>query len=355
MTRSAHLVGTWPGRDPEHAMEIALKQLAPHLVRMTDGETGDRHLWVGSTVDSFRANPDVEVVSDGAWTGYEDTTHFKVRDGVTLNPDNIGMRYALAFQGSFPAFKELRSRFGREDLKFQVGIPAPIDLALYTFGEVAFTDPTIVEACTAATMRELEKIAAIGGGEVVFQIETVVGLVAVAQAADGEQEQTATRMADSLVEVARRSPQGTSFGAHLCLGDMNHKAYGTMRDVRPLVLVANAMAAAWPQGRRLSYIHAPFAAAAEPPIADESFYEPLRELALGDDVRFVAGFLHESLDLPAHQELLARIERLTGREVDVAAACGLGRRATVEEAFQQMREAADLIQTPHPILTHGAG
>ena len=33
MARRAHLVGAWPGRDPEHAMELALEHLAPHLDR----------------------------------------------------------------------------------------------------------------------------------------------------------------------------------------------------------------------------------------------------------------------------------------------------------------------------------
>ncbi len=60
-------------------------------------------------------------------------------------------------------------------------------------------------------------------------------------------------------------------------------------------------------------------------------------------MRFIDGFLHESLDLGAHQEMLARIESLTGREVDVAAACGLGRRPTPEQALEAMREAAALI------------
>jgi hypothetical protein len=346
MTRSVHLVGAFPGRDPEHAMETALTQLAPHLDRMTDGETGDRHLWVTPAMDTFRVNPDVEMIHDGGWTDYDDTARWKVKDGVTMNPDNIGVRYALAFQGSFPAFRVLRERFARDDLRFQVGIPAPIDLAVYCFGEVGFADPQILDACTAATVREIAKIAELGGDDVVFQLETVVALVAVAQAPAEAQAQTAAQMAETLVDVTRRSPDGTSFGTHLCLGDFHHKAYGDMRDVRPLVLLANAIAEAWPAGRTLVYVHAPFAAAAEPPIAEESFYEPLTELSLPDDVRFIAGFLHESLDLPAHRELLARIERLTGRQVDIASACGLGRRSTSEEAFQAMRDAAELIETP---------
>jgi hypothetical protein len=41
--------------------------------------------------------------------------------------------------------------------------------------------------------------------------------------------------------------------------------------------------------------------------------------------------------------LLARIEHLVGRQVDVAAVCGLGRRASDEEAFEQMRETTALL------------
>ena len=112
------------------------------------------------------------------------------------------------------------------------------------------------------------------------------------------------------------------------------------------MLLANAIAAGFPEDKVLEYVHAPFAAAKEPPIEAEAFYEPLRDLELPDDTRFIAGFLHESLDTEAHRELLARIERLSGREVDVAAACGLGRRASDEEAFEQMRETAALLQEP---------
>ena len=344
MTRRAHLVGAWPGRDPEHAMEAALDHLAPYLDRMSDGETGDRHLWVTPPIDMFRVNPDVEMLHDGNWTDYDDTAQWKVKDGVSMSPDNIRLKYALTFQGSFPSFKVLRERYDRRDLRFQQGIPAPIDLALYSFGEAVFGDPQILEACTAATAREIATIFELGGDDVVFQIETVVALVAVAQAPDDQQEAVAGQMAATLVDPVGRAPKGTRFGMHLCLGDFHHKAYGKMRDVRPLILLANAIAARWPDERPFDYVHVPFAAAAEPPIEDESFYGALAELRLPADVRFIAGFLHESLDLEGHRELLARIEGLVGREVDIAAACGLGRRATPQEAFEAMHETVALIE-----------
>ncbi len=235
---------------------------------------------------------------------------------------------------------------GRPDLRFQVGIVAPIDDAIYAFGEAAFADPSILEAFQVATVRDIAEIHAEAGDDVVFQIETVVALVAIAQADDAAQAAVAAQMAETMIDTVRRSPVGARFGIHLCLGDFHHTAYGAMRDVRPLVLLANAIAAGFPDDHVLEYVHAPFAAAKEPPIEDEAFYEPLRDLDLPEDTRFIAGFLHESLDTEAHRELLARIERLAGREVDVAAACGLGRRDSDEEAFEQMRETAALLGEP---------
>lgn len=325
-------------------MEAALKSLAPYLARMTDGETGDRRLWITPPIETFRANPDVEMTQDGNWTHFRDVVMFKVRDGVTLNPDNIRPGYSLAFQRSFQSFKNLRERFERPDLRFQVGIPAPLDLALFSFGEVVFSDPSHIEATTAATVREINEIAALGGDDIVFQIETVAGMLAVAGAPADEQAAVAERTAAGLLDLVSRMPAGAHIGFHLCLGDFNHTSMGNQRDTRALVLLSNAIAAGWPDSHVLDYIHVPFAAASEPPVSEEAFYEPLSELQIPDDVRFIAGFLHEKLDHDAHRELLERIERLTGRQVDIAASCGLGRRDTPEEAFEQMREARSLIE-----------
>jgi hypothetical protein len=352
MARRTHLVGAWPGRGPEHAIEQALDRLAPHLDRCSDGETGDRHLWCTPIIEKLRANPDVEIVRDGDWSDYEHVAQWRVRDGVTMDPDNFRMHYELAFRNAYPSFRVLRERYGRPDLRFQVGIVAPIDVALYAFGDAAFADPSILEACQAATVREIAAIHAEAGDDVVFQLETVVALVAIAQAEDAAQEAVAAQMAGTMLDTVGRSPAGARFGMHLCLGDFHHTAYGNMRDARPIVLLANAIAAGFPSDRVLEFVHAPFAAAKEPPIADEAFYAPLADLRLPEDTRFIAGFLHETLDTDAHRELLARIERLARREVDVAAACGLGRRDSDDEAFAQMRETAALLETP--MTTTGA-
>lgn len=346
MTRRAHLVGAWPGRNPDHAMETALTQIGPYLDRMSDGETGDRSVWVTASLDMLRSNPDVEIVQDGDWSTYDKTANWKVKDGHKLDPANIRLPYLNAFERSYPSFQHLRERLGQPDLRFQVGIPAPLDYAIYAFAGAAFADPSLTEAVTAAALREINEILdqADDPSDVVFQIETVVALVALAQETDpAKQQGMLEQFSASMLSLVAAAPEGTHWGFHLCLGDFHHTSYGNMKDAKALVDLSNKLAADFPAGRTLDFIHVPFAAAKEPPIEGEDFYAPLSGLDIPDDVRFVAGFVHEKLNHAQHQELLERIERLAGREVDISQSCGLGRRDTDEEAFEAMREAIALI------------
>jgi len=360
MTRSTHLVGSWTARSPAQAMDSALIRLAPHLRRLSDGETGTlRSQWVQPTIEGLRANPDVELVAGLAFAGadspedYEEVPRFALREGHELRPDNLHLHYRAAFDYSFPQFLALRERYGRPDLPFQVGIPGPWELAAYAFGHHDGNVPNRLEAAFEdATVREIARIREVAGDDVIFQLEYVLPLLSVAGSPPEAQDGVATAMAAKTAHLVARCPEGTRFGSHLCLGDFKHKAMGHMTDARPLVLLANAIGAAWPAGRRLEYIHAPFAAAAEPPIADPAFYEPLADLSLPDGTRFVAGFIHESLGIDEHRELLHRIEDLVGTEVDVAAACGLARREEIEQVWDAMDKAIELINTGNDHADH---
>jgi hypothetical protein len=349
MSRKTHLVGAWPGFSGAHAMDTALKRLGPHLLRMTDGETGERAQWVLPTMDWLRANPDVELVADGDYSDYEHGTRYAVREGRTFDPANIELGYHRFFGRSYPAFRELRARHGHEDVSFQVGCPAPIDLAVDSFGfEVAQADHALAQAYAAATLREIAAIRAEAGDDVIFQIETVVSMVAVARTPEAHQAQTAQQMAGAITFMVAMAPEGTRFGAHLCLGDSHHRALAEMGSARPLVTLANTLAAMWPEGRPLEYIHAPFAAARKPGSLDPAWYEPLAELDLPDGVRFVAGFVHEDLSLDELRDVQQLIEHNVGHEVDVAATCGLGRRESPAQAWDAMDKTAALIETPTP-------
>jgi hypothetical protein len=348
MGRKAHLVGSIPGASATEAMEAALSRLGPYLLTLSDGETGQRAWWIGACIANIAANPDVELSGGGQhnFSSYDDVPQFRIKDGGTLSAANLEacLPYEQAFTASFPLFRDLREKYGRPDLPFQVGIPGALDLSVDAFGFEAGFDPRYYQPSFEATASQVNKIAAAGGNDTVFQLETPAALIAVASADDAAAIPTAQQVAALTVQLPAAVPAGIRFGVHLCLGDLNHKSMVGMRDITPAVRVANEIAAAWPADRPLEFMHVPFAAAEEPPSFDPAFYAPLSELNIPSSVRFVAGCIHESLSGDKQVELLRLIESHLGREVDVAAACGLGRRPDVSQAWDAMEKALLLVE-----------
>jgi hypothetical protein len=322
-------------------MELAVSELGPTLDMLPDGETGERLNWVQKIIEGMRENPDVELVHEGDWSEYDKLPRFRVKRGHRLRPESIDLGYARFFRESFPLFEELTAAQGLTGIPFQVGIPSDFDLALFTFGPRGALRHRRV--FTEATVREIGEIHAEAGDRAVFQIEVPAELVFVARMPTPVQPLVARYMAGIVTRLAAGSPTRARFGIHLCLGDMNHRALMSMRDTAPVVRLANAIARRWPDGRTLEFMHAPFAAAVEPPSTEPGWYQPLERLRLPERTRFIAGFAHDLQTLDDQRQIQATIDRVLGKPADVAASCGLGRR-TPEEAIAVMRRTAELAQ-----------
>jgi len=334
--RDAHLVGSYPAPDADAAMEQAVGTLGDDLRTLPDGETGPRFHWIIHIIEALRTHPDLELQRDGDWSDYDRTPVFRERKGHRLTADTLDLGYARAYEESRPAFE--RHGGGRA---FQAGIPGDLDMALFVLGPRGalrrrrpFTD---------ATLREIRAIHAQAGDGVVFQLELPIELVAVARTPKPLQPVVATLLARGVAQLAAQSPQGARFGVHLCLGDMNHRAFARMRDTAPLVALANAIVARWPDGRPLEYLHAPFAAAEEPPPTAPRWYAPLDGLRLRPGTRFIAGFAHEDQDLGEQRFVQELVERSLGGPVGVSTSCGLGRRTpeAAGRALERVRELAN--------------
>jgi hypothetical protein len=305
-------------------MRLALSRLGTWLRWLPDGETGDRHNWIIHIIDSLRGHPDLEVKKEGDWSDYDKTPVLRVRRGHTLRASSLDFGHVAVFEQNWPTFMKLRAENGTPALAFQAGVPGDLDMALFTLGPLgAFRHRA---AFRGATLREIREIFRRGGSDVVFQIEVPAELVFVARMPRPLQAAMASFLARGVARLAREAPAGARFGIHLCLGDMNHRALGNMTDATPVVLLGNAIVKAWPAGRPLEYVHAPFAAAQKVPRTDPAWYAPLAKLKLPQTTRFIAGFAHEEQDLDEQKRLRALIERNVGREVDVSTSCGLGRR-----------------------------
>jgi len=323
-SRGALLVGSVPAATAEEAMSEALTRLGARLQTLPDGETGERKNWIIHIVESFRSHPDLEVAKEGDWSDYNKTPRFKVRSGRKPTADKLDLGYLRAFRSSYPVFQAARAKAALDTLAFQVGIPGDLDMALFTFGPAGILRRRKLFA--EATARDIKAIQAEAGEGVVFQVEVPAELVFVAQTPRPARPLVARYMARGITRMVRMAPEGSRFGIHLCLGDMNHKSLTKLKNVGPVVQLANAIVKRWPDGRRLQYIHAPFAAADIPPTLDAAWYAPLSGLRLPESVRFVAGCIHEDLSLQDQRLVLGLIEERLGRRVDLATACGLGRR-----------------------------
>lgn len=337
--REAHLVGSLPGATAADAMSTALDILGPYLRSLPDGETGERRNWILSIVEHLRNHPDLSLAREGDWSDYDKTPRFRVRRGHRLLGATLDLGHVAATRASFPAFEKARAAAGREDVVFQQGVPSDLDLALFALGPMGGLRHR--RAFTEATVAEVRELAAFTGPGTLFQVEMPAELVLLARAPSRARPLLARLLARSVAQLAAGAPVGTRFAVHLCLGDMNNRAFGTLDDVSPLVTLANAVMAQWPTDRPLELVHAPFAAADHPATTEPAFYEPLRRLRIPAEIRFAAGFVHEAQPLEEQRRIRDLIEDELGRPVVVSSACGLGRR-TDEAARSVLERTADL-------------
>jgi hypothetical protein len=322
-SRSVHLVGTIPAPSTEEALARVTGVLGDTIGPcLPDGETGARGDWVNRLVEDLRTHDDLELVRDGTWSSYTDTPAFRVKKGRRLRW--IDLDYLAEFEKSWPVYQEMVEASGRS---FQVGIPGHFDVAAIAFG---FNLPTALRSLGPfrdATIREMAGIWALARSRVVFQLEVPIELIMLTRMPRPARPVAARRFAREILRLVEAAPGGARIGLHLCLGDLNNESMGKPADAGPLVILANAIMAEWPNGRILEYVHVPLAHGSEPPTMDPDYYAPLSQLWIPDEVRFIGGFIHEGSLIKDLVKIRDQIEFNLGRRIDVAASCGLGRRS----------------------------
>jgi hypothetical protein len=338
--RRAHLVGSIPGRDATEAMGLAVEHLGGSLDHLPDGETGERRNWIISMIEAFRDHPVLELAKDGDWSDYDATPRFRIRSGERLYGADLDLGIAAAAERALPVYRRIRADLeggAPAGPRFQVGIPGDIDLAMFTFGPGGPVRHR--RAFTEALAGEMHRTHRVFGDDVLFQIEIPAELVLLARTPRPARGALARVIARDITALALAAPVNAPFGIHLCLGDMNHKALGRLTDAEPLTQLANAIVAGWPSSRTLRYVHAPLAAADNPPSVEADFYRPLQRLRL-NGVRFVAGLAHEEQALDVQRRVRDLVEGFVGGPVDISTSCGLGRRERAAAVSAMDRIAA---------------
>lgn len=335
--RRLHFVGTLPQFDTAAAAFAAQTgQLHGEIRRLSGGETGPRLSWFVPLVKELKAGPKVTARQEGDWSDYDDVDRLAVRRGHRLTPGDIPLHLAEWAEEELDALQAAGTPATAER-PLQVGVPSYLDLALFIFGPIGALRwaGVFLDAVTA----QVERMVAHAGNRVVIQIETPAAAIAVASMPSSLQRRAADALGGLVLRQVRRAPQGARLGMHLCVGDMGHKARVRPSSVAPLVRLTNVLARRWPDGRTLEFVHIPLCGGEEPPTTDPTFYAPLRELDIAPNTTLVAGLAHEGATVEDQRAVRDLVERETGMEVDIATACGLGRRSReqAESAVERMR------------------
>lgn len=249
--RYTHLIGALTAPSAGEAMTIALQYLGPTLLSLPDGENPTkqfptRHLWVQPELERI---PELAGVVNrnpqAGMTGYDDTYWYSAERPLSADDFAPVVILRRAFEQTYPTFLEVRDRYRLPGLRYQIGTPAALDLAFFTFHEAGLAS-ALHDPITDAKAAQVRAVHAQAPG-VVFQMETPWSVRMVASSEDAAK--TAEYAASMLVALPQRCP-GTIWGIHLCDGDWFHKEMIEPGSALPLVLLANEIAAQWPACRR---------------------------------------------------------------------------------------------------------
>ena len=343
--RSALLIGSLPYEHEEACMRRALDMLGPHLGSLPDGEVGDktpefprgnRIAWVIYAVERLTADrASWQIVKppvrgeDGMAVDYNSIQKLKPLRSPRELPDYVTLGYDTYFHRSYPLFTELRREYGLDGIKFQMGVPTGFAMGFAFASQLDWLRYTT--AFNTVLAREVNNALREAGDDVIIQLEVPPEVYA-AYMLPRPLMSLALR---PIYDLVSKITSGAQIGIHLCLGDFRNEAVVHPKTLRKMVEFSNRLVAHWPRTHTLVYVHYPLAEGAVPPTLERAYYQPLAEVRLPAETRFVAGFVHEKLSLDDNARILDAIETARGQTVDVASSCGLGRR-TPEAAGQAL-------------------
>jgi|GEM_PF-3294575 len=262
--------------------------------------------------------------------------------------------YVQPVRENWETFQELRKQYGRPDLRYQFGLPSPLNPAIFAFRREGTTASLVngllryqrpFAELYQHVVDTLNTDPAVGtpgkdrNTDFRYQVELPAEPAGMNKMWPSIQPATNRVIGDILAHDNAKQiagfPEGAEVDVHLCKGDFEHHEYSSLT-TRTLVDFGLALIRHWPAGRVLNGMQIPLGSGKNPPPVDGAHYEALGELsdALNNmprpegtrAPRLIYGYIHEANDLPTQRKITRMIEHATGQEVrHVSAACGLGR------------------------------
>jgi SAM-dependent methyltransferase len=248
---------------------------------------------------------------------YRALPRLRLRDGADAGELRFGsLGYADAAASSYRVFGPLkRDGVVPPGCRFQVCLPTPL-APVSAF--VAVDDQAAVEqAYETAMAAELERIlAAVPHDQLALQWDTNVEFGMLQGDLPVWFPDVKAAILERLIRISRDVPPEVELGFHFCLGHDEQAERHVPADARPMVDVANALAASL--DRPLNWIHVPL------PADRDGFVEPLRDLRLHAETELYVGALHAGESPDASRRRIEATSEAV-RDFGLATPCGWGR------------------------------
>jgi hypothetical protein len=343
-SRNIHLVGSVPLANAREVFVTVSAALGPHLLRIPDGETGERSDWIAHLEPVFANHPALEK-SDEVFRLHPTApgrTRYRLKPGASAAD--------VTFENLFYADTAIRSYREFASLKQQGKIPArcrfQVDLVpahsviwLFLQDDLHQTfDPIYNDA----VRREIDKLArAIPHRELAIQFDVASAVFARLQRNEpNAYGRNKSEMLDAfgaiLGKLADHVPADIELLFHFCYGDSNHRHVVEPIDMGDMVDLANKLARGI--DRSIELIHMPVPRDR----SDDAYFGPLRRLGLKPGTQLCLGLVHYTDGIAGTRRRLATAEKYV-KNFSIATECGFGRRPrdTISELLAIHAAAAE--------------
>lgn len=320
-----HFVGSIPLADSETVFRTLCGVAGDHVVRLPDGETGIRKMWIKFLQDVLADHPAIELASDvppfpfTQWDGkvVREIPRLRLIPGAALDPAGFETGYADMALESWKTFDRLQQDgVIPAKVKFQVSLPTPTAPA---YNNIIPSDrPTLLPALTEHFIGEVEKITSkLPHERISIQWDVCQEVLAWENYFDVGPVDFRTETIEVLTRVGEAVPTTIDLGYHLCYGSPADEHMVLPKDAGIMVEMANAIAAS--VKRPIQYFHMPVMKDR----TDDAYFAPLEGLAISPNTELYFGLIHHDDDEGNAARLAAakRHARVDG----VATECGMAR------------------------------
>jgi hypothetical protein len=342
--RGIYLVGSVPLSSAAEVFEKVSAAFGPRILRIPDGETGERTDWVSHLEGLFHDNPDFERSNEvfSVHAAAAKRHRYQLKAGKAPQDVKFGnLGYADDARAAYAEFVRLRNAAKiASGTRFQVDlVPAHSVLWLFVVEDQQLAlDPVY----NAAVGREIDAITAtIPHRDLAIQFDVASAVFARLERGEptvyGRTKQEMFERFSSIVaDLANHVPSEVELLFHFCYGDANHRHAIEPSDMGDMVEMANRINDK--VTRSIQLIHMPVPRDR----SDAAYFAPLQRLALGPDTELALGLVHYTDGIEGTKRRMDTARRFVSRYA-VATECGFGRRApeTIPELLRLHLAAAD--------------